>query len=134
LQKTSTAREVSMQDQLKMQAALQPFVDSTTAKTVALPDDFPASGAPESSRIACRPGLKGCTLHRRMRPRTRRTNVKAERFIRSTLREWACARACRRSYQRIAALPRWLHGYNSHRPHTSLAGQPPITQPGSTRK
>ncbi len=29
---------------------------------------------------------------------------------------------------RRAALPGWLHRYNHHRPHTALAGQPPITR------
>jgi transposase InsO family protein len=71
--------------------------------------------------------------HRRTRPYTPRTNGKAERFIQSALREWAYARAYTRSHQRIAALPRWLHGYNWHRPHASLAGQPPITRLGLTR-
>jgi transposase InsO family protein len=65
-------------------------------------------------------GLK----HRRTRPYTPRTNGKAERFIQSALREWAYARAYGTSAQRITALPRWLHGYNWHRPHASLAGQP----------
>ena len=59
-----TARDVSAQDQLAMQAALQPFVDSAISKTVALPDDFPASGVPELFRTAYRLGLKGCTIHR----------------------------------------------------------------------
>jgi transposase InsO family protein len=69
-------------------------------------------------------GLK----HRRTRPYTPRTNGKAERFIQSALREWAYARAYGTSAQRINALPRWLHGYNWHRPHTSLAGQPPTSR------
>ncbi|HLQ12347.1 MAG TPA: IS481 family transposase, partial [Steroidobacteraceae bacterium] len=38
-----------------------------------------------------------------------------------------------RSHQRIAALPRWLHGYNWHRPHASLAGQPPASRLGLSR-
>ena len=59
-----TARDVSAGDQLAMQAALQPFVDSAISKTVALPDDFPASGVPELFRTAYRLGLKGCTIHR----------------------------------------------------------------------
>ena len=59
-----TAREVSAQDQLEMQAALQPFVDSAISKTVALPDDFPAAAVPELFRTAWRLGLKGCTIHR----------------------------------------------------------------------
>jgi transposase InsO family protein len=60
------------------------------------------------------------------KPYTPRTNGKAERFIQSALREWAYARAYARSHQRIAALPHWLHSYNWHRPHTSLAGQAPM--------
>jgi transposase InsO family protein len=68
--------------------------------------------------------------HHFTRPYTPRTNGKAERFIQSALREWAYARAYSKSRERIAALPRWLHGYNWHRPHTSLAGQPPITRLG----
>jgi transposase InsO family protein len=66
--------------------------------------------------------------HRRTRPYTPRTNGKAERFIQSALREWAYARAYGSSAQRINALPRWLHGYNWHRPHASLAGQPPTSR------
>jgi transposase InsO family protein len=66
--------------------------------------------------------------HRCTRPYTPRTNGKAERFIQSALREWAYARAYATSAQRIHALPRWLHGYNWHRPHTSLAGQPPTSR------
>jgi transposase InsO family protein len=64
--------------------------------------------------------------HHYTKPYTPRTNGKAERFIQTCLREWAYARAYHRSYQRRDALPSWLHGYNWHRPHMSLAGQPPI--------
>jgi hypothetical protein len=44
------------------------------------------------------------------------------------MRECAYARAFRSSQERAAALPRWLHLYNVHRPHTALAGQPPISR------
>ena len=71
--------------------------------------------------------------HRRTRPYTPRTNGKAERFIQSALREWAYARAYRRSAHRTAELARWLHGYNWHRPHASLAAQPPISRIGLKR-
>jgi len=64
--------------------------------------------------------------HHYTRPYTPRTNGKAERFIQTALREWAYARAYHHSYQRRDALPTWIHGYNWHRPHMSLAGQPPI--------
>ena len=56
------------------------------------------------------------------------TNGKAERFIQTALREWAYARAYRRSSERTAYLPRWLHHYNWHRPHSSLAGATPISR------
>jgi transposase InsO family protein len=71
--------------------------------------------------------------HHYTRPYTPRTNGKAERFIQSALREWAYARAYGHSNQRHAALPTWLHGYNWHRPHMSLAGQPPLSKLGLNR-
>lgn len=71
--------------------------------------------------------------HHYTRPYTPRTNGKAERFIQTCLREWAYARAYYRSHQRRDALPTWLHGYNWHRPHMSLAGQPPINRLGLNR-
>jgi len=79
---------------------------------------------------ACR--LLGLT-HQYTRPYTPRTNGKAERLIQSSLREWAYARAYGNSSQRCNALPQWLHGYNWHRPHSSLAGQPPIHRLGLDR-
>lgn len=66
--------------------------------------------------------------HVRIRPYTPRTNGKAERFIRTMLGEWAYVRPYTSSRARTATLPRWLHFYNWHRPHTSLAGRPPITR------
>lgn len=73
-------------------------------------------------------GLK----HRFTRPYTPRTNGKAERFIQTALREWAYARAYHRSHQRTHDLPLFLHRYNWHRPHASLAGQPPASRLGFT--
>ena len=68
-------------------------------------------------RKACkRLGLK----HIRTKPYTPKTNGKAERFIQTSLREWAYARAYNTSHQRAAELPRWLHRYNWHRPHGGI--------------
>jgi len=64
------------------------------------------------------------------RPYTLRTNGKAERFIQTTLREWAYARAYDNSEQRAQQLPYWIHRYNWHRPHGSIAAVPPITKLG----
>jgi transposase InsO family protein len=73
-------------------------------------------------------GLK----HLRTRPYTPRTNGKAERFIQTSLREWAYARAYNTSDQRAAELPRWLHRYNWHRPHGGIKSQTPISRLGLT--
>jgi hypothetical protein len=66
--------------------------------------------------------------HLRTKPYTPRTNGKAERFIQTVMRECAYARPFRSSQERAVALPRWLHAYNVHRPHTALAGKPPISR------
>ena len=50
------------------------------------------------------------------RPYTPRTNGKAERFIRTALREWAYARSYQTSLERQEQLDPWLHDYNFHRP------------------
>ena len=64
------------------------------------------------------------------RPYTPKTNGKAERFIQTSLHEWAYARAYNTSLERAAELPRWLHRYNWHRPHASLQTKPPISRLG----
>jgi hypothetical protein len=66
--------------------------------------------------------------HLRTRPYTPRTNGKAERFIQTSLREWAYARPFATSHERTAALLPWLDHYNTARPHTALAHQPPATR------
>lgn len=66
--------------------------------------------------------------HIRTKPYTPKTNGKAERFIQTSLREWAYARAYHHSDQRTAELPRWLHRYNWHRPHGSIGSMPPISR------
>ena len=66
--------------------------------------------------------------HLRTRPYTPQTNGKAERFIQTALREWAYATAFENSDQRREDLPGWLHRYNWHRPHASLAKTTPISR------
>jgi len=66
--------------------------------------------------------------HRFTRPYTPRTNGKAERFIQTLLREWAYAVAYSSSALRTAALARWLHYYNWHRPHSALNRHPPSAE------
>jgi ribonucleoside-diphosphate reductase alpha chain len=55
---------VSCRDQLLMQAALQPFVDGSISKTVALAEDAARGTAEEIFRAAHELGLKGCTVFR----------------------------------------------------------------------
>ena len=68
--------------------------------------------------------------HIRTRPYTPKTNGKAERFIQTSLREWAYARAYQTSRQRAKELPFFLHRYNWHRPHAAIGGNPPISRLG----
>lgn len=71
--------------------------------------------------------------HIRTKPYTPRTNGKAERFIQTSLREWAYARAYMNSKQRAQELPFFMHRYNWHRPHASIGAKPPISRLGLTR-
>jgi transposase InsO family protein len=63
--------------------------------------------------------------HIRTRPYTPRTNGKAERFIQTSLREWAYARAYVSSDQRTQAIGLWIDRYNLSRPHAGIAGLTP---------
>jgi transposase InsO family protein len=69
-------------------------------------------------------GLK----HIRTRPYTPRTNGKAERFIQSSLREWAYAKPFSSSDERKLAMNEWIRNYNHTRPHTALGGKPPVSR------
>lgn len=71
-------------------------------------------------------GLK----HIRTKPYTPKTNGKAERFIQTSLREWAYAQTYDSSDHRAAELPAWLHRYNWHRPHGGINSQTPISRLG----
>jgi transposase InsO family protein len=80
-------------------------------------------------REACQElGLK----HKRTKPYTPKTNGKAERFIQTALREWACAQAYPTSDRRAEELPHWIHRYNWHRPHGGIKSQTPISRLGLT--
>jgi transposase InsO family protein len=58
--------------------------------------------------------------HIRTRPFRPRTNGKAERFIQTSLREWAYIRPYVSSAQRTAAVGAWTDAYNLQRPHTGI--------------
>jgi transposase InsO family protein len=63
--------------------------------------------------------------HVRTRPYTPRTNGKAERFIQTSLREWAYAKPYASSDQRNAARGPWIDSYNLTRPHAGIGGLTP---------
>jgi len=74
-------------------------------------------------------GLK----HIRTKPYTPKTNGKAERFIQTSLREWAYAHTYDSSDHRAEHLSAWLHRYNWHRPHGGIKSQTPISRLGLDR-
>jgi len=70
--------------------------------------------------------LKAASVrHVRTRPFRPRTNGKAERFIQTSLREWAYARPYVSSDQRAAAAGPWTDAYNLLRPHAGIGDLSP---------
>ena len=63
--------------------------------------------------------------HIRTRPYTPKTNGKAERFIQTSLREWAYAQPYSSSAERAHALRPWTNAYNLRRPHSGIKGLTP---------
>lgn len=59
-----TAREISVESHLAMQAALQPLVDNAISKTVNVPSDISREDFRSVYREAYDLGLKGCTVFR----------------------------------------------------------------------
>ncbi len=83
------------------------------------------SGYKNTFKAACDAlGLR----HIRTRPYTPKTNGKAERFVQTSLREWAYARAYESSAQRQAALQPFVDHYNWLRPHSALNHQTPMSR------
>ena len=89
-------------------------------------DNGPCYKSGAFARACRRLGIK----HLRTKPYTPQTNGKAERFVQTTIREWAYAMEYQTSEQRKADLPKWLHRYNWHRPHAALDKKPPISRIG----
>jgi transposase InsO family protein len=72
--------------------------------------------------------------HLKTRPYRPRTNGKVERFHQTMAREWAYGLVYSSDRERAAALPHWLHHYNTARPHSSLGGRPPISRVHNVRR
>ena len=83
------------------------------------------AGYKKTFRLACEAlGIR----HIHTRPYTPKTNGKAERFVQTTLREWAYACPYESSAHREAALQPFVDRYNWLRPHSALNHKPPITR------
>lgn len=61
-------------------------------------------------------------------PRRPQTNGKVERYQQTLKREWGLGQTYRSSEHRASALSHWLRYYNERRPHSALAGRPPISR------
>ncbi len=59
-----TAKGISPKAHLKMQAALQPYVDNAISKTINIPEDFPYEEFQMLYLLAYENNLKGCTTYR----------------------------------------------------------------------
>ena len=67
-------------------------------------------------------------LVRAFAPRRPQTNGKVERYQQTLKRERGLGHTYRSSQHRAQALSHWLSYYNQRRPHSSLAGRPPINR------
>ena len=66
--------------------------------------------------------------HSRTKAYRPQTNGKAERFVQTSLREWAYARPYETSADRKDKLLPFLYHYNYHRPHMGIKGKTPASR------
>jgi len=83
------------------------------------------NGSAYRSKLFARALRQAGARHIRTRPYTPRTNGKAERFIQTSLREWAYAKPYASSAERTEAIAAWIESYNLTRPHAGIAGLTP---------
>lgn len=83
------------------------------------------NGSAYRSKLFRQALLTAGARHVRTRPYTPRTNGKAERFIQTSLREWAYAKPYNSSDERTAAIRPWTDAYNLTRPHAGIGGLTP---------
>ena len=86
------------------------------------------NGSAYRSKLFAKALQQAGARHVRTRPYTPRTNGKAERFIQTSLREWAYARPYASSDQRTAAIGPWIDDYNLRRPHSGIGHQSPFAR------
>lgn len=84
------------------------------------------NGSAYSSKLFAQAIKAAGIRHIRTRPYRPQTNGKAERFIQTTLREWAYAQPYQTSEQRKQAIGPWTDDYNLQRPHSGIGGKTPF--------
>lgn len=84
------------------------------------------NGSAYRSKLFAQALQKAGARHVRTRPYTPRTNGKAERFIQTSLREWAYVRPYLSSAHRNQAVGPWTDAYNLLRPHSAIGGITPV--------
>lgn len=84
------------------------------------------NGSAYRSKLFAQALQRAGARHVRTRPYTPRTNGKAERFIQTSLREWAYARPYLSSAHRNQAVGPWTDAYNLVRPHSAIGGISPV--------
>lgn len=83
------------------------------------------NGSAYRSKLFAQALRNASARHVRTRPYTPRTNGKAERFIQTSLREWAYAKSYASSAERTQAIGPWTDTYNLDRPHAGIKGLTP---------
>lgn len=84
------------------------------------------NGSAYSSKLFAQTIRAAGVRHIRTRPYRPQTNGKAERFIQTTLREWAYAHPYQTSEHRKQAIGPWTDAYNLKRPHSGIGGKTPF--------
>jgi len=82
------------------------------------------NGSAYRSKLFAQTLARAGIRHIHTRPYTPRTNGKAERFIQTSLREWAYARPYLSSAHRNQAMGTWTDAYNLTRPTPPSAASP----------
>ena len=84
------------------------------------------NGSAYSSKLFANAIQTAGVRHIRTRPYRPQTNGKAERFIQTSLREWAYAKPYQTSEHRKQAIGPWTDAYNLKRPHSAIGGKTPF--------
>ena len=103
-------------------------LDWFTAHGVAVERVMTDNGSAYKSKLWRRACQALEVRHLRTKPYTPKTNGKAERFVQTSMREWAYVRPYQHSAERRAQLAVWNRYYNHRRPHFGIGRKTPISR------